>query len=120
MTMEKKELILEREWTLAELMSRFKETFGATLRIYDDHKRVSQEDSRRIDEIGTVVCDNICVRDTDSVAEVEKRIGEIFGLQAKIAVSHDWGCAPANMSLGEVCKIRKHEYHPDIEKLKKR
>ena len=118
MTMDKKELTLERGWTLAELERRFKETFQATLRIYDERKRVGNS-TLHIEEFGNVTVNSITIRESDLVGEVEMLLQQAFGLIVRIYTPDDWTFAPKEFSLNRVRKIPRGLVHPDMEALKK-
>ena len=119
MTMDKKELTLERGWTLAELMCRFKETFGATLRIFDDRNRRIVNDPRRIEEVGIVTVDSITIRGSVPVGDIETLMQQTFGLKVRIATPNDWRFAPQDMPLYRVYELPTH-YYTDAHAMKRK
>lgn len=89
---ENTELTIERNWSLADLERRFDETFEAELWIYDGDKRI-RNDSRRIEEFGTVTSDTLCVRGIDQVGDIVKSMHDTFGLTVRIR-DHRFGQQP--------------------------
>ena len=107
-------LTIERSWTLEELEVRFNVAFEADLWIYEGMKRI-RHDPRRIEEVGTVTSDTLCVRGTDQVGDIVKRMHDSFGLTVRIRDCRFARRPPDNMPLYNV-RETKRPYHPDIKK----
>lgn len=107
-------LTIERSWTLEELEVRFNVAFEADLWIYEGMKRI-RHDPRRIEEFGTVTSDTLCVRGTDQVGDIVKRMHDSFGLTVRIRDCRFARRPPDNMPLYNV-RETKRPYHPDIKK----
>ena len=107
-------LTIERNWTLEELEVRFNVAFEADLWIYEGMKRI-RHDPRRIEEFGTVTSDTLCVRGTDQVGDIVKRMHDSFGLTVRIRDCRFARRPPDNTPLYNV-RETKRPYHPDIKK----
>lgn len=105
---------IERSWTLEELEVRFNAAFEADLWIYEGMKRI-RHDPRRIEEFGTVTSDTLCVRGTDQVGDIVKRMHDSFGLTVRIRDCRFGQQPPDNTPLYNV-RETKRPYHPDIKK----
>lgn len=116
------ELTIERSWTLGELERHFKETFKATLRIFDDRKHRIINDPRRIDEMGAVTVDSTTIRSYAPVGDIEDLMQQAFGLTVRITSPNDWKFAPKDLPLYNVQEMPTHGYvdcHELKEKYKK-
>lgn len=107
-------LTIERSWTLEELEVRFNVAFEADLWIYEGMKRI-RHDPRRIEEFGTVTSDTLCVRGTDLVGDIVKRMHDSFGLTVRIRDCRFARRPPDNTPLYNV-RETKRLHHPDIKK----
>lgn len=107
-------LTIERSWTLEELEVRFNVAFEADLWIYEGMKRI-RHDPRRIEEVGTVTSDTLCVRGTDLVGDIVKRMHDSFGLTVRIRDCRFARRPPDNTPLYNV-RETKRLHHPDIKK----
>lgn len=113
------ELTVDRGWTLKELERRFKETFKATLRIFDDRKHRLINDPRRIDEMGDVTVDSTTIRGYAVVGDIEDLMQQAFGLTVRITSPNDWKFAPKDLPLYNVQEMPTHGY-VDCHELKKK
>ena len=107
-------LTIERSWTLEELEVRFNVAFEADLWIYEGMKRI-RHDPRRIEEFGTVTSDTLCVRGTDLVGDIVKRMHDSFGLTVRIRDCRFARRPPDNTPLYNV-RETKRPSPPDIKK----
>ena len=107
-------LTIERSWTLKELEVRFNVAFEADLWIYEGMKRI-RHDPRRIEEFGTVTSDTLCVRGTDQVGDIVKRMHDSFGLAVRIRDCRFAWQPPDNTPLYNVRETER-PHHPDIKK----
>lgn len=107
-------LTIERSWTLEELEVRFNVAFEADLWIYEGMNRI-RHDPRRIEEVGTVTSDTLCVRGTDQVGDIVKRMHDSFGLTVRIRDCRFARQPPDKTPLYNV-RETKRPYHPDIKK----
>ena len=107
-------LTIERSWTLEELEVRFNVAFEADLWIYEGMKRI-RHDPRRIEEFGTVTSDTLCVRGTDQLGDIVKRMHDSFGLTVRIRDRRFGQQPPDNTPLHTV-RETKRPHHPDIKK----
>lgn len=107
-------LTIERSWTLEELEVRFNVAFEADLWIYEGMNRI-RHDPRRIEEVGTVTSDTLCVRGTDQVGDIVKRMHDSFGLTVRIRDCRFARQPPDNSPLYNV-RETKRPHHPDIKK----
>lgn len=107
-------LTIERSWTLEELEVRFNVAFEADLWIYEGMKRIRHA-PRRIEEVGTVTSDTLCVRGIDQVGDIVKRMHDSFGLTVRIRDCRFARRPPDNTPLYNV-RETKRPHHPDIKK----
>ena len=114
------ELIVERRWSLAELERRFRETFKATLRIFDERNHRIVNDPRCIDEIGSVTVDNVTIQGSAPVGDIETLMQQSLGLKVRIATSNDWKFAPKDLPLYRVHEIPAREGYIDSHALKEK
>ena len=113
------ELTVESNWFLLELERRFKETFQATLRIYDERNHRIGNDTHRIEEFGNVTKNSITIRESDLVGDVEMLLQQAFGLKVRIYTPDDWSFAPKEFPLNRVREIPRG-VHFDMKALKEK
>jgi len=95
----------------------FKETFGATLRVYQGNRKAN--DDATLASIREANCKGgeFSCGDNDTVNDFEDFVKELYGITVQVATCDDWVLVLDGITLANAGKIKKNAVKADMEPL---